>query len=161
MKNNLYKGKILGTEKYITGYLIGGEQPYIVGEVVDSTEEYINLEYWWPVERGTIKKVKTKKAQKEISKSEPMKKNIFNQNLDTPEEKIKASIEYKKRLFIEYKDKNFNKSKRVIEPFTFKNDKILAYDPEKGGVRSFNIAGIKEIKLTNEDFVKREEDDEE
>lgn len=40
---------------YIYGSLIwNGGRPFIVGDVVESTDEYITLEYWCPVVAETI-----------------------------------------------------------------------------------------------------------
>lgn len=36
---------------WIYGYYVGG---FIVGDVVESTNEYIALEFWWPVKRETV-----------------------------------------------------------------------------------------------------------
>lgn len=40
---------------YVTGYYVDG---FIVGEVIESTEEYINLSWWYPVDVGTLEVVK-------------------------------------------------------------------------------------------------------
>lgn len=39
---------------WIYGNLINGKTPYIVGEVIDSFYEGVNLEYWYPVKKNTI-----------------------------------------------------------------------------------------------------------
>lgn len=36
---------------WIYGYCVDG---YIVGDVVEATDEYIALEFWWPVKRETV-----------------------------------------------------------------------------------------------------------
>lgn len=38
-------------EGYVRGWYVDG---FIVGEVIESTEEYINLEYWCPVDVSTL-----------------------------------------------------------------------------------------------------------
>ena len=40
---------------FVYGQLVySGKQPYIVGEVVESTDEWITLEYWIPVKPETV-----------------------------------------------------------------------------------------------------------
>ncbi len=40
---------------FVFGQLVySGKQPYIVGEVVESTDEWITLEYWIPVKPETV-----------------------------------------------------------------------------------------------------------
>ena len=40
---------------FVYGQVVyGGKQPYIVGEVVESTDEWITLEYWIPVKPETV-----------------------------------------------------------------------------------------------------------
>ena len=70
---NKYRGKIDCTKEELTkilkehkimcpvdekgwvyGSLINGRTPYIVGEVVDSSYEEINLKYWYPVKKETV-----------------------------------------------------------------------------------------------------------
>ncbi|MFK4951597.1 hypothetical protein ACI1S3_05945 [Lactococcus garvieae] len=42
-------------EGYIHGYYVDG---YIVGDVVDATDECINLSFWWPVDKDSVEVVK-------------------------------------------------------------------------------------------------------
>lgn len=51
-----FRGKIDCTEEegWVYGNLINGKIPYIVGEVIDSFHEGVNLEYWYPVNKNTI-----------------------------------------------------------------------------------------------------------
>ena len=49
----------LVSANYKDGFVYGqvvysGKQPYIVGEVVESTDEWITLEYWIPVKPETV-----------------------------------------------------------------------------------------------------------
>lgn len=169
----IYKGKILGTEKYTKGYLIGGEQPYIVGEVIDSTEEYIVLEHWWPVERGTIEPIEKErinnsylkmrnlsKEEKEVlkknlsKKKKPLNKNII---YETIEEKINASIENETVMWIEYEDRHGKITERNVEPRKFENGSLWCYDLLRDGVRVFKVDSIKESRMTDIEFEDREE----
>jgi len=45
-KETLEKLEFLNSDGEVVGYLVGN---YLVGEVIDSCEEYINLEWWIPV----------------------------------------------------------------------------------------------------------------
>lgn len=53
-----FRGKSISEEnkgKWFFGNLIWNNgHPYIVGDVVESNEEYINLEFWEPVDRRTV-----------------------------------------------------------------------------------------------------------
>ena len=55
---NLPDGSTLHKGEYVKGYLIYNDGfPYIVGNVVESDSDYIALEYWYPVENNTIRKL--------------------------------------------------------------------------------------------------------
>lgn len=47
-------GVPLDEQGYVTGFYVDG---YIVGPVVESTEEYISLEWWCPVDVSTLKPI--------------------------------------------------------------------------------------------------------
>ena len=56
--NDEYMQSLVGVN-YKDGFVYGqlvysGKQPYIVGEVVESTDEWIALEYWIPVKPETV-----------------------------------------------------------------------------------------------------------
>lgn len=42
---------LIDEEGYIQGYYVDG---YIVGEVIESTDEYITLSFWWPVDKESV-----------------------------------------------------------------------------------------------------------
>lgn len=44
----------LDADGYVHGWYVDG---FIVGGVIESTEEYVSLEYWCPVDVSTLKKV--------------------------------------------------------------------------------------------------------
>ncbi len=44
-----FRGWDLDAEKWRLGNLIAKPQPFIVGQMIDSCEEYCSLEFWWPV----------------------------------------------------------------------------------------------------------------
>jgi len=53
-----YNGYCEENGGWVSGYLIYNEgSPFIVGDVVESNEDYIALEYWWPVDIDTLTKV--------------------------------------------------------------------------------------------------------
>lgn len=53
-----YRAKLVGNSEWVYGNLIKNEdnykKPYIVGSVVESNEEYVIFEYWYPVDINTI-----------------------------------------------------------------------------------------------------------
>jgi hypothetical protein len=47
--------EILEEDGYVHGYYVDG---YIVGDVVDATDEWINLSFWCPVDKDSVEVVK-------------------------------------------------------------------------------------------------------
>ena len=46
--------RIENQDGYITGYYVGG---YLVGDVIEATDEYINFEWWCPIDESTLELV--------------------------------------------------------------------------------------------------------
>lgn len=44
-----FRGYDLDANKWRYGNLVAKPTPFIVGQMIDSCEEYCNLEFWWPV----------------------------------------------------------------------------------------------------------------
>ncbi|MEC6747352.1 hypothetical protein VXN63_02275 [Marinilactibacillus sp. XAAS-LB27] len=44
-------GEFIDADGYVHGYSVGS---YIVGDVMESTDEYVVLEYWVPIEEHSI-----------------------------------------------------------------------------------------------------------
>ena len=53
--------EILEEDGYVHGYYVDG---YIVGDVVDATDEWINLSFWCPVDKDSVEVVGWKNSQK-------------------------------------------------------------------------------------------------
>lgn len=50
-----FRGKSRETNDWVYGQLLYlGNQPFIVGEIVEATSEYINLEWWQPVHHYSV-----------------------------------------------------------------------------------------------------------
>jgi len=51
-----FKGKRKDNGEEIEGYFVGSKfGSYIVGEMIESNEEYCNLEFWYPVESESVR----------------------------------------------------------------------------------------------------------
>ena len=49
-----FRGKSEETGAWVYGSLVGGHQPYILGEIIEADPEYIIPEFWEPVDPETI-----------------------------------------------------------------------------------------------------------
>ena len=55
MREILFRGKRKDTKEWVYGSLISNNgNPYIVNNVIESNEEYISLEEWFPVKPETV-----------------------------------------------------------------------------------------------------------
>lgn len=63
----------------------------------------------------------------------------------------------RKKIAIEYKDAKGKVSKRVLEPFNWRNDQLVAYCHERGAWRQFKLPQIMRIAITEDDFERPEE----
>ena len=60
-----FKGRPIDIESYEDGYVHGYYiDGYIVGDVVDATDEYINLLFWCPADKDSVEVVGWKNSQK-------------------------------------------------------------------------------------------------
>lgn len=63
----------------------------------------------------------------------------------------------RKKLAIEYRDAKGNVSKRLIEPFNWKNDQVVAWCHERSAWRQFKPNQIVRMAITDEDFDRSED----
>lgn len=63
----------------------------------------------------------------------------------------------RKKVAIEYRDTKGNVSKRIIEPFTWRNNQIVAWCHERGAWRQFKPAQILRVAVLDENFERSEE----
>lgn len=63
----------------------------------------------------------------------------------------------RKKIAVEYRDTKGNVSKRVLEPFNWKNGQLIAYCHERGAWRSFKLGQMMRVAVTEDDFERQEE----
>ena len=54
MREIKFRGKSEETGAWVYGSLVGGHQPYILGEIIEADPEYIIPEFWEPVDPKTV-----------------------------------------------------------------------------------------------------------
>lgn len=47
---------LMDNDGYVTGYIVDN---YLVGEIIEANDEYINFEWWIPIDKETLVAVKT------------------------------------------------------------------------------------------------------
>lgn len=75
-----------------------------------------------------------------------------DQNLQDRWDNIIQSANERKTVAIRYRDKDNMLSVRHVEPYELKNGKLYAFDPQKGGIRTFFTQNIEAAVKTNEVF---------
>lgn len=88
--------------------------------------------------------------------------NVAMSDLDTDDTSlflpyIVQAATNRKKIAIEYKDTKGKVSKRVLEPFNWRNDQLVAYCHERGAWRQFKLPQIMRIAITEDDFERPEE----
>ena len=88
--------------------------------------------------------------------------NVSMSNLDTDDPEmflpyIVQAATTRKKIAIEYKDTKGKVSKRVLEPFNWRNDQLVAYCHERGAWRQFKLPQIMRVAITEDDFERQEE----
>lgn len=63
----------------------------------------------------------------------------------------------RKKIALEYRDAKGNVSKRVIEPFTWRNGQVSAWCHERGAWRQFKPTQIIRVAVLSEDFERPED----
>lgn len=144
--------------------------------VVDNKEEYANVALLqkqvtrlFKLEKDTGSKLEASYKQfintpieKSYEKPGESAKVANNSTMDTTDKSlfiayiVHAAIN-RKKLAVEYVDGKGKQSKRLLEPFNWRNDQVVAWCHERGAWRQFKPSQMLRVAVTDETFDRSED----